>query len=380
MDIVHSGFDSLKLTIDTDIPDDFREALLEAKQLAAAQNTPEVIIFNGFELQVRKAGGASAFSVSTGTYGAEWYFLDPQNKPKNNPGVTVDFRAFLLATGGIEAAHTLFERHMAAFGIRYADHLVKVARIDFAVDILAPGFEPNRKQVVAPANTRTSERDAEPGEEHGIGEAVSGIKAGHISNRQLAIYDKRREVIDTKKLGWLEIWNKRRTIEGKPLLDLQDKDNSQVWRFEMRIGSKQLRNRWEIRGWDSLYKRVGDALAEFTGKFRYALPNSDSNRSRWPAHPLWKAVTEEQTLYFAGLRSFAEPTLVKEVNREAHMELLDSQILGTIISRAVAEGKTAAEFNDFIDRYSNALKRLSRNHVVSIEGRFAKAEERYIFT
>lgn len=379
MDIVHSGFDSLKITVDTNIPDDFRKALQEAKQHAAAQNTPEVIIYNGIELQVRKAGGASAFSVSTGTYGAEWYFLDPQNKPKNNPGITVDFRAFLLATGGIDAAHALFERHMAAFGIRYADHLVKVARIDFAVDILAPGFEPNRKHVIAPANTRTSERDAEPGEEHGIGEAVSGIKAGHISNRQLAIYDKRREVIDTKKLGWLEIWNERRTNEGKPLLDLQDKDNSQVWRFEMRIGSKQLRNRWKIRGWDSLYKRVGDALAAFTEKFRYALPNSDSNRSRWPAHPLWKAVTEEQAQYFVGLRSFAEPTLVKEANRKAHKELLDSLILGTLVSRAVTEGLTAPEFDGFIDRYCAVLKQASRKHAVPIEGRFAKAAERYVF-
>jgi len=379
MNIVHSGFDGLKLTIDTDIPGEFREALLAAKLCAAAQNTPEAILYNGIALQVRKAGGASAFSVSTGTYGAEWYFLDPQNKPKNNPGVTVDFRAFLLATGGIEAARALFEAHMAAFGIRYADHLVKVARVDFAVDIIAPGFEPDRKHIVAPANTRTSERDAEPGEEHGIGEAVSGIKAGHISNRQLAIYDKRREVIDTQKLGWLEIWDDRRAKDGKAPLDLQDKNASQVWRFELRMGSKQLRNRWEIRGWASLETRIGDALAEFTDKFRYALPNTDSNRSRWPTHPLWAAVTQEIARFFDGQRSFAEPTLVKQANREAHKELLDSLILGTLVSRAVAEGVTATEFDGFVDRYCAALKQASHKHVVPIEGRFAKATERYVF-
>jgi len=379
MNIVHSGFDGLKLTIDTDIPGEFREALLAAKLCAASQNTPEAVLYNGIALQVRKAGGASAFSVSTGTYGAEWYFLDPQNKPKNNPGVTVDFRAFLLATGGIEAARALFEAHMAAFGIRYADHLVKVSRVDFAVDIIAPGFEPDRKHIVAPANTRTSEREAEPGEEHGIGEAVSGIKAGHISNRQLAIYDKRREVIDTQKLGWLEIWDDRRAKDGKTPLDLQDKNASQVWRFELRMGSKQLRNRWEIRGWASLETRIGDALAEFTDKFRYALPNTDSNRSRWPTHPLWAAVTQEIARFFDGQRSFAEPTLVKQANREAHKELLDSLILGTLVSRAVAEDATATEFDGFVDRYCAALKQASHKHTVPIEGRFAKAAERYVF-
>jgi hypothetical protein len=61
---------------------------------------------------------------------------------------------------------------------------------------------------------------AVPGEEHGVGDGVSGVKAGHISNRQLAIYDKRREVLDTGKKGWLAIWNAWREVEGKPPLDL----------------------------------------------------------------------------------------------------------------------------------------------------------------
>jgi hypothetical protein len=154
MDVVHAGFDGLKVTVETTIPDDLAAALSLAKLQAASRNDPVPISYGGVDLQVRKSCGASAFSVSTGDYGAEWYLLDPHNKPKNNPGVTVDFRAFLLATGGVQAARTMFEAHMAALGIRWEAHLVKVSRLDFAVDLLASGFEPVRRQIVAPAGTR----------------------------------------------------------------------------------------------------------------------------------------------------------------------------------------------------------------------------------
>ncbi|MCR9215533.1 MAG: replication initiation factor domain-containing protein [Proteobacteria bacterium] len=378
MDIVHSGYDSLKLTVDVDIPEEFLGVLMEAKQIATGQNSPEVTSYNGIDIQVRKTGGVSAFSVSTGEYGAEWYFLDPHNKPKNNPGIQVDFRAFLLASGGIEAAKAQFQECMSAFGIRYADHLVKVSRVDFAVDILAPGFEPVRKRIIAPPNTRSQERDAEPGTEHGIGEKVSGVTAGHISNRQLSIYNKRREIIDNKKLGWVEIWNDRRMHESKPAIDLKDKHNSQVWRFELRMGSKQLRNRWEIRSWDDLEARIGDALEEFMQKVRYTYPDGDSNRSRWPTHPVWKMVAKEIAGFFDGKRNFTEPSIIKTVNRESHKAMLDSQILGTIVSRAAAE-KEESDFDNFVEGYCKILKRLSREHPVSFETRYSNAKDRYIF-
>jgi hypothetical protein len=40
---------------------------------------------------------------------------------------------------------------MAALGIRWEAHLVKASRLDFAVDLLASGFEPARPLILAPA-------------------------------------------------------------------------------------------------------------------------------------------------------------------------------------------------------------------------------------
>ncbi|MEH6476824.1 MAG: hypothetical protein V7727_14125 [Sneathiella sp.] len=379
MDILHCGYDKLSLTVDVDIPEDFREALMEAKKIAARQNTPEVLTCNGMDIQVRKSGGGSSFSVSTGEYGAEWFFLDPHNKPSNNPGIRIDFRAFLLATGGLEDAKAHFEDCMASFGIRYADHLIKISRVDIAVDILAPSFVPDRKLVIAPPNTLSRERDAEPGSEHGVGVVVSGVTAGHISNRQLIIYDKRREIIQNNKPGWIEIWNTRRTLEGKPAIDVKDKINNLIWRFEIRMGSKQLRNRWEIRGWEGLEARIGDAVDEFTQKFRYAQPNGDTNRSRWPTHPIWTIMKNEMNDFFQGKRNFAEPSSVKTVNREAHKALLDTLILGNVISRAVADGIEPGEFESFVSEYASLICKISRKHPTPIDQRFSKSEEKYIF-
>ena len=119
-EILHSGFDGLRLTIETDIPPAFRERLSAAKAEAVETNRKCILDFGSIALGVRRSGGM-AFSAHTGDMGAEWYFLDPENRPANNPGITVDFRAFLLATGGLRAAQAHLEACMLAFGIPYGD-------------------------------------------------------------------------------------------------------------------------------------------------------------------------------------------------------------------------------------------------------------------
>jgi Tfp pilus assembly protein FimT len=81
------SFDLLKITVETAIPNDLAAALNIAKSQAASRNDPVRITCDNVELQVRKTGGASAFSVSTSDYRAKWYLLDPHNKPKANSGV-----------------------------------------------------------------------------------------------------------------------------------------------------------------------------------------------------------------------------------------------------------------------------------------------------
>jgi hypothetical protein len=377
--ILHAGFDGLKFTVMADIPPDFRAALFDAKAEATRTNAPAIREFGDIPLAVRRSGGM-AFSAHTGDHGAEWYFLDPENRPDNNPGITVDFRAFLLATGGLDKAEAHFRDCMDAFGIRYEEHLLRVSRVDFAVDLLAPWFAPNRDALVVPPGTRITEHTGvDETETHATGARVTGLRAGAVANRQLVIYDKRQEIMQQHKLGWLPIWNAALAKRGLPPLDLSDRDTSQVWRFELRMGSKQLRNRWEMRSWRNLREMIGDAFAEFCERMRYTVPTGDSNRSRWPTHDLWGQVTEVVGQELEQHRLGVLPNAVKEANRAEHMRMLDRQILGLLVSRAAATGIDPEEFDPFIADHIAALMRMSCEHPRTIEERIGKAAGKYLF-
>ncbi|MBU3033482.1 hypothetical protein [Tritonibacter mobilis] len=378
-DILHSGFDGLKFTVETDIPPDLRTALAEAKAQAIQTNAETILEFGSVALSVRRTGG-SAFSAHTGEYGAEWYFLDPENRAANNPGITVDFRAFLLATGGLAAAEKHFRTCMEALGIRYADHLLRVARVDYAIDFLAPWFEPDREALVVPPGTRIQEHTGiDETETHTTGARVTGLRAGAVANRQLVIYDKRQEVLQKGKLGWLTIWNDARAQLNRPPLDLSDRLASQVWRFELRMGSKQLRNRWEMRSWQDLRDMVGDAYTEFCDKIRYTCPTSDRNRARWPTHDLWREVASVIANDLYENCSGALPSEVIETNRAEHMRMLDRQILGLMVSRAAASEVQPHEFAEFLDGHIESIRRMCEEHPVPLAERIGKAAGRYRF-
>lgn len=377
VEILHTGFDGLKITVQAEIPPAFRAMLAEAKAHAVKTNRDCVLEIGGISLAVRRSGG-SAFSAHTGEYGAEWYFLDPENRPANNPGITVDFRAFLLATGGLAAAQAHFEKYMAAFGVEYVETQLRVSRVDFAIDILAPWFEPDREALVSPPGTHATEITG-ISETHSSGVRVTGLRAGAGSNRQLAIYDKRVEIIAKGKMGWLEIWNLNRALTNKPPLDLEEPNRSRVWRFELRLGSKQLRGQWLIKNWAELNAKIGDAFVDFTQHIRYTIPTQDRNRSRWPVHELWQAVTHTVAQELSAMRSGATPATVKTANRAAHKRMLDGLILGLMVSRAAAESVDIEDFNAFLKQHCHHLQSHSNQHPVPVDERLAKAKARYLF-
>nr|WP_319949047.1 hypothetical protein [uncultured Shimia sp.] len=54
-------------------------------------------------------------------------------------------------------------------------------------------------------------------------------------------------------------------------MDLNDRATSQVWRVEMRLGPKQLRNRFEMRSWQDVHDIIGDAFSDSLGRIRYCV-------------------------------------------------------------------------------------------------------------
>lgn len=375
--ILHSGFDGLKFTLQTEIPPELREKLCSAKQFAKEMQCECLLEFGSVALSVTNKG-ARGFTGHTGDLGAVWLFQDPEDRIPNNPGITVDFRAFGLATGGLVAAEEHFRSCMNAFGIKYVETQLRVSRADFAVDFLAPWFEPNREALVVPPGTIVTEyTGVDETATISSGARIMGLRAGAVANRQLVIYDKRAEVIKTNKMGWLTIWNASLAEKGKPPLELSDRNRSQVWRFELRLGKKQLRNKFELRCWHDLENSIGDAFADALSRLHFCEPTSDTNRARWPRHTLWSSfenvVGNDLNAYCSGVL----PSEVIFANRAAKMRELDTQITGLLITRAAISDVKADCFEDFVESHSEALLRLTREHQYSLAERLAKSRSRY---
>jgi len=62
--------------------------------------------------------------------------------------------------------------------------------------------------------------------------------------RQVFIYDKRREVIDRHKPIWWDIWNATFAGDDSPPLNPTDRTASRVWRAEIRAVKDLPNDRW----------------------------------------------------------------------------------------------------------------------------------------
>ena len=227
--IVHSGFDGLKFTIQTEISPELREKLASAKAHAKETFSDCILEFGPVSLSVT-GKGARGFTTHTGDHGAVWLFQDPEDPIPNTPDITVDFRAFGLAVSGIDGAEAHFRECMEALAIKYVETQLRITRADFAVDFIAPWFEPNRECLILPPGTKSTEyADIDKTETVSSGARVTGLRAGAVANRQLAIYDKRAEVIQTNKMGWLTIWNAALKVKGLAICE-GNHDPSTHWR------------------------------------------------------------------------------------------------------------------------------------------------------
>lgn len=379
-EILHSGFDGLKFTLQSDISPELRTELAAAKGHAKKTHSDCILVFGKITLNVTNKG-TRGFTAHTGDHGAIWLFQDPEDRIPNNPAITIDFRAFGLATGGLEGAERHFRDCMDAFGIKYVETQLRVARADFAVDYLAPWFEPSRECLVVPPGTKMTEYTGiDETETMSSGARVTGLRAGAVANRQLAIYNKRTEIIQKNKLGWLPIWNAALKAKGKPPLDLNDRNASQDWRFELRLGAKQLRNRFELRNWQDISNAIGDAFTDSLGRIRYCIPTADRNRARWPTHELWQQF--ESVIGTDLLQNCAGvlPSDVIHANKMAKMRELDAQLAGLFINRAAISGVSADGLEEFMESHTEALMRQIKEHPVQLEERIAKVEARYRWT
>jgi hypothetical protein len=254
MMILHTGFDGIDLAIKATTPIELVGFLEEGK--ATAQDMLHDVwgMFSGLAIQSGQTGkrGGYAFTFRIDDFGAVWF----AQKPKaNDPwGLFVSIGSRELALHGLSKTRENLATLCDALGFRIPPDGISINRVDFAVDVLAPGFVLDPDAFLF--HSRANRKAIAEVETNGRSGRTTSVTIGKMPGRRVIVYDKREEVMKRRKHEWLLIWNANLEAAGLPPLDLADRDASTVWRVELRLGKDALRNRNNIRGWGSLHEHL----------------------------------------------------------------------------------------------------------------------------
>jgi hypothetical protein len=149
------------------------------------------------------------------------------------------------------------------FGVSRLDHYVDVEGFPLDAD--------DRERYVCRADARRTYEQSERCSGFDFGSRRGGTVTGRI-------YDKTLDVATKGSDWWLEIWGDRHT------------PGTDVTRIEIEFGRKAL-TEFRLDSPVDVLAATGDLWAYGTEQWlTHRIPNSDSNRSRWPLSPEWQVI------------------------------------------------------------------------------------------
>jgi hypothetical protein len=377
MELLYRGFDGLDVSFQGQIDPRFCTALEAAKLNAQKFRTDEFLEWRGIRMLVAESGarGGYAFMVRSDNPQANWFFKKPHLR---DPwGIRVSCSSFQLASHGFGATRAAIIAALEGWGINIPSGSESIGRVDYAMDFLAPDLILNPDHFVMHSNCSRADHHAEIDmRTQGKSGRVTSVTVGKMPGRQVIVYDKRAEIIARGKLWWQTIWDAARKREGMPPLEYGDPISSRVWRVEVRAGKKHLKDTWAIHSWGSLDDRVGDVFARSLEAVRLAQPIPDTNRSRWPDHPLWLQARQQMTDDLFEMRNFADPDRLKQVHFDAYDQLLAGQIKGLTLTRAALNGLQGDGLGNFVVASAHDLARSLSANPSEVERRLRRTSDR----
>ena len=183
---------------------------------------------------------------------------------RTHPSVKVQFYSEALWRDGARALH----ERIAGLGTAIGATTIKpeqVIRADWAFDFDLPVIDFNEDHFITKARKNSKWRE---------GQKVQTFSFG-VGDTVLRVYDKVAEIEGASAKAWFyDLWGQ----------------NENVWRVEFQIRGERLKQA-AIRTIDNLEELQGDLLKQLSiAHTTLRRPNGDSNRARWPLHPLWCAI------------------------------------------------------------------------------------------
>lgn len=333
MRMVHAGFDSLYVAFDVVLDRNLLNILSTGHEAARESGEPTHITLGTveFEMLGHGAQGGYTYAATDGPLGAVWLFRDSKN---TDWSIMVHVRSARLLCHPYEGVRDWLFKQLAEMGFRVKDHSIN--RVDYAMDFLAPLFEPHPEQVVAPSNTKVM-CNPENGQPHELtpgnyvfrGRRLETLTIGSRSNRQVTLYDKSREARVKHKPHWFEHWG------------IPDEPDTRVWRLEIRIGKEHLaRKGWNIRRFSDLENSITDVLLKTLEDIRYVADGqSDSNITRQTNHPIWTAAIDHLRTDLFRFCSGILPHQYLDCERREKVAQYIEMMDGLCVNIGVLEGK-----------------------------------------
>lgn len=378
MTVLHTGFDNLDLAIKAFTPLEFVNFLEDGK--ATAQDMMKEVWgeYAGLMIQSGQNGkrGGYAYTFKVDGFGAVWFAKKPRAKDPWGLFISVGSRE--LALHGLEKTRARMDELCGLLGFRVQPNGVSINRIDFAVDILAPGFviDPDAFVFHSRSNRKTI-AEFEEIETNGSSGRYTSVTIGKMPGRQVIVYDKRLEVMARRKHEWPLIWNANLRAMGLPELRLPDRSTSQVWRIELRLGKAGLRQRKEIRGWGAFYEHLQTEMVRLSKDVQLCIKGDDSNRSRWHLHPMWGTAQENVLTRLFDHDARVPPEEVRNIDLQEKQHEMLKLIAAMSVPLGYLEGAKPESYETFLLSLPRRLLRFLEAHPRGVEERFAETALKY---
>ncbi len=377
--VLYHGFDGLEFAIMANIPKALSDELAEAKSMAAEFKTASTVTRGPIHLSVRETGARGGYTYSCSEVETgNWFFKKPSI---SDPwGIRFSASSAALAVHGLEGVRERVRHLLSSFEIYAPDSAFNISRADFAVDFMAPDFRlaPNNF-VMHSRLSRKSIDLIEHIEANGRSNRTTSVTVGKMPNRQAIIYDKREEVLVKGKWEWPVIW--ARSLHGPtaPPLDIRRQDLIPIWRIEIRVAKRHLKDVWGVKGWESFYRLLPEIYAKLLSDIRYCSPSNDENRARWPSHPMWRTVDElVNTQLFEFLPNLAPEEYV-EIKRDQKVCELHNQIVGLAISAAGIEGINNGDLRNYLAQIGKNIQHVIPSNNDVPKTKLDRATGRYAY-
>ncbi len=368
---LYKNFDGLDVSFQGAVPIAIREQLAIAKE-EAQKERGEVLIKLGkhkLPVMVAETGGRGgyAYRFDTGNDGIICFIADSSKTKMWN--IRLSVKSLTLAIHGYHKVKEMILDTLAkleAIGPEGGLPKETISRFDFCVDYILENFTIDPNCIVAHSNAK---RSFNVEAYNGKGKVIESVRIGTMPNRQVAIYNKSKEIASSKKSYWWDLWNIKKH-------DLQE--HQTIWRVEIRAGKEELK-KWNIRSFTDFESMAGDVVRSIVSNIRYVEPNQDSNQARWPDSVLWQQTVKTTEAELFNYTSYVIRKQIMEGLRETVLERYETHIRGMLVSYAAAldiqlddlkaiSDIIAANFHDY----------LNEQHYQATE-KYQKAKDKFQF-